>query len=324
MNHLNNIDLTPGFMYMSDRNFPQYRVQIYDYLKYTLSDVMTRDELDVIIKLISEIFGDLYMRTGLLPWQIDVDKCPNEDLASLGSLIGYKWNDKLTYEQQRVGIELYCLIRRNRGTKYGLENLIRSFGQTMKQFYSSADLRGIEIIEYGSGGPETFEPNMFPGDIIVRVPEFSSILRDSIFDTKLAGTRLFFQYYIFMGVFQMGMKVDHGYKIYISPSRIIQGYDIPLEDLGPFGWDTTLDQILDYQWTNAIRGNIANFANPIGHTPDTLDELHHGNLVVGTQVLTYYKAPWINGFILNTPGLTNYRGFVQPDGHIQKEHILYR
>ncbi|MBQ2639171.1 MAG: hypothetical protein IJF92_00175 [Bacilli bacterium] len=324
MNHLNNITQAVGFRSLVDRNFPEFRVQIYDFLKYTMSDVLTREDLDVVVRLITEIFGDLYMRTGLLPWQIDTDKCPAEDLEALGSLIGYRWNPNLSTEQQRVGISLYCLIRRNRGSKFGLENLIRSFGQTMKQFYSNADLRGVEIIEYGQGGPETLEPVMFPGDIIIRVPEFSSILRDSIFDTKLAGTRIFFQYYIFIGIWHMEMKFYIGYKIVITPDRVIQGYNPIMKDLGEFGWDTVLSQILDHQWTHGIRGNIANNAEPIEHKPHTLDDLHHGNLVAGIQILTYYKDPWKNGFILNTPGLTNYRGFVQPDGVIQHEHILYK
>lgn len=55
MSDLNNINSTPGFIEMVDRNFPTYRQQIYDYLKWTLSDIMTKDEMDVITKLIAEI-----------------------------------------------------------------------------------------------------------------------------------------------------------------------------------------------------------------------------------------------------------------------------
>jgi len=307
-----------------DRDFPEFRRKIYDYLKYTLSAVMTEDDLDVVVKLITEIFGDLYMRTGLMPWQIDADKCPEDQLEALGSLIGYRWNDKLTADQQRVGIDMFCLIRRHRGTIFGLENLIRTFGQTVKDFYSKSDLRGVEVVEYGSGGPETLEPNMFPGDILVRAPEFSSILRESIFDTKLAGTRIFFQYYIFIGIFHMGMKCDFGYAIIITPSMMIQGYDPTIDKLGIFGWNTELGQILEHQLTHGIRGNIAQHVNPIGHTSDSLDNLHHGNMVAGIQILTLYKNPWINGWILNVPGLTNYRGFVQPTETIRPDEILYK
>lgn len=321
---INDIDKISGFRVQADRNFPEFRRQVYEYLKYHLSNVMTDADLDIIVKIIAEIFGDLFMRTGLLPWQIDTHKCPNEYLKDLGSLIGYRWNDSLTDEQQRIGIDMYCLIRRNRGTKFGLENLIRSFGQTMKQFYSSSDLRGVEIIEYGSGGADTVEPNMFPGDIIVKIPEMSTILRDSIYDTKLAGTRLYFQYYIFIGIFQMGMKVDDAILIKISPSTYIQGFNSTLEDLGPFGFNTKLWQMLEFQLTHGIRGNYANYIEEVGHIPVTLDENHHGNLVAGVQILTYYKVPWINGFILNVPGLTNYRGYLQPSGIIHPDEIMYK
>lgn len=321
---INDIQKVSGFRDQKDRLFPEFRRQVYEYLKYHLSNVMTDADLDIIVKLITEIFGDLFMRTGLLPWQIDTHKCPDEYLKDLGSLIGYRWNDSLTYEQQRVGIDMYCLIRRNRGTKFGLENLIRSFGQTLKQFYSNADLRGVEIIEYGSGGADTIEPNMFPGDIVVRIPEMSTILRDSIFDTKLAGTRLFFQYYIFVGIFHMGMKADDALLIKISPRTIIQGFDPNIDEMGPFGPTTKLGQILEFQLTHAIRGNYANEVREMGHIPTSLNERHHGNLVAGMQVLTYYKTPWISGFIFNTPGLTNYRGFVQPEETIRPDEILYK
>ena len=324
MNHLNKIREAIGFQPLLDREFPEFRVQVYDFLKATMSNVLTEGDLDIVIRLITEIFGDLYMRTGLLPWQIDADRCPDDQLKDLGSLIGYRWNPNLTAEQQRVGIDMFCLIRRNRGTKFGLENLIRIFGQTLKDFYSSSDLRGVEVIEYGQGGPETLEPVMFPGDIFIRVPEFSSILRDSIFDTKLAGTRLFFQYYIFIGVFHMEMSFDMGYVIKIASPKKIQNYDIQLKYLGPMKWDTYLGNILEYQWTHGVRGNIANYCNPVGHTQDTLNASHHGNIIAGVQVLTYYKAPWQNGWILNVPGLTNYRGFIQPSDTIRPNEILYK
>ena len=197
------IDKVQGFIPMDTRLFPEFRQQIYTYLKSTLSNVITEEDLDIIVKLIAELFGDLYMRAKLLPWQINVDRCPDEHLKALSSIIGYRWNNGLTPDQQRESIKLYCLIRKWRGTNFGLSNLIRVFGQDVTSFYSSSDLRGVEIVEYGSGGADTIEPNMFPGDIKIRIPELSTILTDSIFDTKLAGTRLIFAYYIFMGIYHM-------------------------------------------------------------------------------------------------------------------------
>lgn len=156
------INKVSGFRYMPDRDFPEYRKKIYNYLKGTLSAVLTERDMNIIVELIAMIFGDLYMRAKVLPWEIDVDRCSDEHLEALSTIIGYRWNSALTPDQQRESIKLYCLIRRWRGTNFGLANLIRSFGQDTKSYYSSADLRGIEIVEYGSGGADTLEPNMYP------------------------------------------------------------------------------------------------------------------------------------------------------------------
>ena len=151
-----------GFKSMPDRLFPEMRSKIYNYLRDTLSGIMTNDDMDNIVELIAMLFGDLYTRAKVLPWDIEVDKCPDENLEALSSIIGYRWNKGLTADQQRESIKLFCLIRRWRGTNFGLSNLIRVFGQNITSFYSSSDLRGVEIIEYGSGGPDTMEPNMYP------------------------------------------------------------------------------------------------------------------------------------------------------------------
>ena len=122
----------------------------------------------------------------------------------------------------------------------------------------------------------------------------------------------------------MGMKADDALLIKISPYTIIQGFDPNIDEIGPFGPTTKLGQILEFQLTHAIRGNYANEVREMGHIPTSLNERHHGNLVAGMQVLTYYKTPWQNGFILNVPGLTNYRGYLQPSGNIRPDEILYK
>lgn len=292
-----------GLNTMETRLFPEYRDKIYSYLKDTMSDVLTDKDLDIICKLISYTFGDLYMRAKLLPWEINIDKCADENLEHLSSLIGYKWSNALTPDQQRESVKLFCLIRRWRGTKFGLSNLIRTFGQDTKSLYSKADLRGIEIIEYGSGGPDTLEPNMYPGDIKISIPELSTILRDSIFDTKLAGTRLIFAYYIFMGVFHLKMYEDYTYLIDYWIRCLHQGYDPIIKWYGGQFIDTKLGSIKSDQ---------------ISHR--TL----RGRPIASVQVLTYYKTPWENGWILNVPGLTNYRGFIEEDPTIIEDHVLYK
>ena len=288
---------------MDNRIWPEYRQQIYMYLKSTLSMVITDDDLNIIVELIAMLFGDLYMRAKVLPWQINVDRCPDEHLQALSSIIGYRWNDGLTADQQRESIKLFCLIRRWRGTNFGLANLIRVFGQDVTSFYSSSDLRGVEIIEYGSGGVDTVEPNMYPGDIKIRIPELSTILRDSIFDTKLAGTRLIFSYYIFMGVYYMKIYPDFFYIISEWVSMITQGYDPQINLYGDQFLETRIDQVVNDQLTHPII---------------------RGAPIASIQVLTYYKEPWNDGFILNVPGLTNYRGFIEPEPIVQSEHVLYK
>lgn len=296
------IDKVQGFKPMPDRYFPEFRQRIYTYLKTTLSGVMTSDDLDIIVKLISELFGDLYLRAKTLPWEINIDRCSDEHLKALSSIIGYRWVDGLTADQQRESIKLYCLIRRNRGTNFGLSNLIRVFGQTAKKYYSSADLRGVEIIEYNSGGVDTVEPNMFPGDIKIRIPELSKILTDSINDTKLAGTRLIFAYYIFMGIYHMYMYQDYAYALKYWVQLVTSGYDNRIDIYGSNFLDTRIDQVLNDQLTHGIV---------------------RGAPITSVQILTYYKAPWQNGFILATPGLTNYRGFIEEEPIVQADHELY-
>lgn len=288
---------------MDNRIWPEYRQKIYDYLKSTLSMVITEDDLNIIVELIAMLFGDLYMRAKVLPWEINVDRCPDEHLQALSSIIGYRWNKGLIADQQRESIKLFCLIRRWRGTNFGLANLIRVFGQDVTSFYSSSDLRGVEIIEYGSGGIDTVEPNMFPGDIKIRIPELSTILRDSIFDTKLAGTRLIFAYYIFMGVYYMKIYPDFFYIISEWVSMITQGYDPQINLYGDQFLETRIDQVVNDQLTHPII---------------------RGAPIASIQVLTYYKEPWNDGFILNVPGLTNYRGFIEPEPIVQSEHVLYK
>lgn len=292
-----------GFIDMDDRIFPEYRRKIYNYLKMTLSSVMTEDDLNLIVLMIAELFGDLYMRAKLLPWEIDIDKCSDEHLKALSTIIGYRWCDGLSADKQRESIKLFCLIRRNRGTKFGLSNLIRAFGQDASSYYTMSDLSGIEIIEYGSGGPETLEPNMFPGDINVRIPDMSKILRDSIFDTKLAGTRLIFTYIIFCGIFHLYMYVDFYYIISAWSSLVTSGFDPIIERYGTFFLNTKISSVIDDQLSHSIV---------------------NGAPIASCQILTYYKEKWTNGFVFNTPGLTNYRGFIEIEPTVKEDDIIYK
>lgn len=142
---MNNIEKDFGFRKVDDRIYPEYRQKIYNYLKGTLSSVITDDDLNLIVELIALVFGDLYMKSDLLPWEIDIDKVSDENLRALSSNIGFIWNDRLTPDEQRESVKLFCLIRKFRGTKFGISNLIRVFGQTTKSLYAKNDLRRSRI-----------------------------------------------------------------------------------------------------------------------------------------------------------------------------------
>mgnify|MGYP003298568540 CR=1 FL=1 len=187
---MNNIENVYGFKNMDDRIYPEYRQKIYNYLKGTMSSVITEGDLNVMVELVALVFADMYMRTQLLPWEIDIDKCSVDNLKELSSNIGYIWSDRVGVEEQRESIKLFCLIRKYRGTKFGLSNLIRVFGQTAQTLYSRNDLRGVEIIEYDDGHAGSTEPSMYPGDIKVRMPEFSKVLRDAVEQVRPAGRRI--------------------------------------------------------------------------------------------------------------------------------------
>ena len=297
-----NIEQLSGFIDMPDKVWPEFRRKIYSYLESTLSSVMTEKDLNLIVLMIAELFGDLYMRAKLLPWEIQVDRVSDEHLQALSTIIGYRWNTGLTPDQQRESIKLFCLIRRNRGTNFGLSNLIRAFGQDTTSYYSTSDLRGIEIVEYGSGGVETLEPNMFPGDIKIKIPDLSKILRDSIFDTKLAGTRLIFVYQIFIGVFHLKMYVDFYYRIHEYMNMITSGYSKRVDRYGSLFLSTKIENVKTHQLCHPII---------------------RGAPIASCQVLIYHREPWTNGFVFNTPGLTNYRGFIEIDPTVESDEVLY-
>ena len=152
---------------------------------------------------------------------------------------------------------------------------------------------------------------MYPGDIKISVPELSKILRDSIFaiydfdDTKFyyANLEENVQYYIFMGVFHLKMYEDFAYIIKYWVRILSQGYDPELKWYGSKYLDTPVGSVKQDQITHRII---------------------KGAPCVGVQILTYHKDPWKNGWILAIPGLTNYRGFIEPTGEIVPDWVLYK
>lgn len=229
-------------VYQEVESFALFRDDIYQWMKETLSPNLTKGDLDIIIKLMCYIFGDLTGLAEKLKDQIDVDRSDEYYLRHLCTLIGYDWNEALTAEQQKESIKLFIDLRKLRGTKWSIENLIKVFGQDATSYYSTSDLRGVRAIEYQPNDPETFEKDglyspdkngLYPGDILLEVPQFSSILRFAIDNIRLIGTRIIFCYLIYCGIFKMHCQVDCGREIHQYFDPAYWGYDPLIKDFRP-------------------------------------------------------------------------------------------
>lgn len=101
----------------------------------------------------------------------------------------------------------------------------------------------------------------------------------------------------------MKMYVDFAYLIDYWFNYLIQGYDPEIQWYGGQYIDTPISSVKTDQITHRII---------------------RGKPLASCQILTYYKERWNDGFILNVPGLTNYRGFIEPEPLLQEDHVLYK
>ena len=193
------------------------------------------------------------------------------------------------------------MIRKRRGTKWSIENLARVFGQDVDSYYNSADLRGIELLEYPynsnrSGGPQ------YPGDMVLRVPELTTIMYNEVVSTKLAGTRLFFLFYIFIGTFHMDFKLSSycNVKVYFDPEKHMDYRRI--YNWGPEFLDTPIEEIKDW----IIQPYVDNM-----------------RMTGSVMVNLLSTEPWHDDWILNKPGIPNYRGRIIDERTIVDEERLY-
>lgn len=278
------------------------RQNFYNYLKDNLPDYMTETDLDVFVELISYIFGDLLQLGDELPWQIDIDKCDDGNLVHLSKLVKYPWNNALTLEQQRETIKNWMLIKRNRGTSFSYINLIRLFGKDATTFYSNADHAGVKVVEYDPNVKHDYP--LYPGDIRIEVPEMSTILRNSLKDIQLMGTRIVFAYVLYLGAYNLQMTPSAWYRIrkWIS-TNLLRGWDPMIKDYGPQHELTKIRTVYDWQLVYPSRSN---------------------EMFASIEIYKRYREPWIKGFLFNTSGQDNYRGILTADGVLKTDDILYR
>ena len=296
--------------YIYAEAFEGFRSELYDWMKTTLSSNLTEGDLDIIIKLMCYIFGDLSGLVYSLKYQIDPDLAEEAYLKHLGTLIGYEWNNALTADEQRESMKVFIELQKKRGTEFSLKNLIAVFGKTRNSYYSSSDLRGIRILYGGKNGEPvgTEDSNgLYPGDIQIEIPAFSNILIDAIDNIRLIGTRLFFTYVIYNGPFKLGMEVNAGQELNMFFDPAYWGYDPTIEE-----------------FTNIVREETG--SDIIGNITDWLllnQRVENCKANAACAVYISTVEPFDKGFIWNIPGNQRYHGFLLEDSTLKEDDTMY-
>lgn len=278
-----------------------YRKYMYTLARNAITESLITDDVDVFLKLIGDIYGDLYTLSKNIDDSINIDYVDEEHLRHLCKLIGYEWVEALTAEEQRESIKFYMYLRRMRGTSFGLKNLIRIFGQTAKSLYQASDNSGVRVMEYKEGN----KYGLFPGDIRIEIPEMSNILRNAAEDVKLMGTRLRFAYRIDIGTTN---DDQYGHKLGYYPAPAVTGNIHIWMQPDLKGWDSQLDIDQDKNNSQKI----------IYKYRDTFNI--HGS----TDFKKYYSKPFTDLWMFQEYGLQNVRGWLLDDGVIDENLYLYK
>ena len=217
-------------------------------------------------------------------------------------MVKYPWNNALTANQQREMIKYWLLIKKNRGTAFSYINLIRLFGKDSDSIYSNSDHSGVRVVEYDPNVHHDYP--MFPGDIRIEVPEMSTILRDSLKDIQLMGTRITFAFILYLGAYNEEITPDLWYVIkkWID-TDVLQGWNPIIKNYGPQYEYTKVQTVYDWLLCKPSRSN---------------------EMFASISVIPRYKTPWEKGFIFSTAGQTNYKGLLLSDGILNEDDVLYR
>lgn len=305
-----NDDTNTFNFYIYAEAYASFREELYEWIKTTISPNLSEGDLDIIIKLMCYIFGDLSGLVYNLKTQIDPDLAEESYLRHLGSIIGYEWNDALTADEQRESMKLYVDLQKKRGTVFSLKNLIAVFGQTRDGYYSTSDLRGVTMTEGGKNGEPigTADSNgLYPGDIQIEMPVFSNILIDAIDNIRLIGTRIFFSIVVYCGPFKMYIDTDAGHELNLFFDPAYWGYDPTIEEF---------ISIAEEETGSGIINNVLDW--PV------LDQ-RVKNCTANTSCVIYtaYAEPFEKGFIWNEPGKTNYQGFLVDEDTLKDDNSMY-
>ena len=197
---------------------------------------------------------------------------------------------------------MFISIRQRRGTKWSIENLVRVFGQDPTTFYSNSDLRGVTAVEYKPQDGVPDRNNLFPGDILIEVPQFSNILRNALDDIRLIGTRLIFCYIVHMGPFKDYTSMTQFREIELFFDPAYYGFDPIIKDFGPQQEDTLIESIYDWPLTHRIKGAEQNLS---------------------TLVYVTHSTPFDKGFIWAPANTSNYKGILIDDATLKDDNVMY-
>lgn len=279
-----------------------YRQYMYNMVKDAITEEIVTDDVDVFLKLVAEVYGDLYLLSKNIDDSINIDFIDEEHLKHLCKLIGYEWVNALTANEQRESIKFYMYLRRMRGTKFGLKNLIRIFGQTTDTLYQASNNTGIRVMEYQ---PEN-KYGLLPGDIRIEIPELSNILRENANDVKLMGTRLLFAYRIDVSSTNKD-RYGHILGYYPAPAVVANKIKLFIQP-GMKGWDTKQDFTKTDQFSDKF---IYKYS----------DEY---NIHASSEITVKPSEPFTELWMFQEPGLVNVRGHITEDGVILNDLVLYR
>ena len=278
-----------------------YRQYIYDLAFNAITESLITEDINVFLKLIGVIYGDLYNISKNVDDAINIDYIDEDHLRHLCKLIGYEWVEALTADEQRESIKFYMYLRRMRGTSFGLKNLIRIFGQTTDSLYQASDNSGVRVMEYIEGN----KYGLFPGDIRIEIPEMSSILRNAIEDIKLVGTRLRFAYRIDIGTTNLD---QFGHRLGYYPAPGVTGNIRIWIQPGFKGWDKQIDIEEDKDKSSKV---IYKYRDEFNYHPST-------------EAKKYYSRPFTDLWMFQEYGLRNVRGLLLDDGIIDEDLYLYK
>jgi len=158
------------------------RRDIYALIKnYLITDYYHEDEeVDVFIRLIARIFGELKYYSEYLPELFDIDNCPEDFLPFLANFHGYDIPEGIKVRKIRLILKHYLDIRRRRGTTESVLNAVRYAGREEFGYLyleEGIDVRTEELNKLGL---------IYVDGANINIKE----IMDSIQETKPAGVKI--------------------------------------------------------------------------------------------------------------------------------------